>query len=106
MAYIPENLRVTNEDEIRDLINTANNRVSDLRAMIAIDYFYHRQENNYDGGLSMLDRVGRKLRHIYPNLDIQEMKDRVRNANNEQDMFVTVINEIFRDDADIGYYGF
>lgn len=103
--YINDNLRVTSGNEIMDLINSTTDHNSEIRALIAIDYYYHREDNNYDGGLSMLDRLAYKLRCFDHNWDVQNLKERIRSANSPQDEFVNVLTDILASEM-IGYYGF
>lgn len=105
MAFIPHNLQVT-KNEVENQINNLGDNFADINLLVMVDYVYHHQENSYDGGLSMLDRINFKLGRNRPNpWNIQHMKDNIRNSLNPQQAFLDTINMMMPTVSDIVYYG-
>lgn len=105
MAYIPQSLQVTKSD-VEDQINNLGDNFADISLLVMVDYVYHHQENSYDGGLSMLDRINFKLGRTRNNpWNIQMMKDTIRNSLNPKQAFMDTIESMIPTIADIIYYG-
>lgn len=102
--YLYNHWQVT-EQEMNAEINNLGDNFASPELLVKVDYFYHHQDNNYDGGLSMLDRIYAKLGQFHPEWNIQNMKDNVRNANNSQEEFILTIRNMFQSLNDIAYYG-
>ena len=104
MAYIPDNFQAS-EVDIQNDINNLGDNVCEFDLLIKIDYCYYHQSNNYDGGLSFLDRINRKLGQFHPEWNIENMKNNIRNANDPCEEFIRTIDFMFSDIRDITYYG-
>lgn len=105
MAYIPDNLQVSSNDLDAE-INQLGNSLADVNLLVKIDYVYHHRDNNYDGGLSMLDRINAKLgRNRVNPWNIESMKDNIRNSMNRQRAFMETIESMFPTLSEIEYYG-
>ncbi len=63
--------------------------------LLMVDYAYHHTDQNYDGGLSFLDRLHKKL-ILYYNIQwvLPNLKDSIRDAPNPQTAFVDILNEL------------
>ena len=73
--------------------------------LLMIDFAYHNGDNNYDNGLSFLDRLYRKLSFYFPiQWNVENLKTTIRNSNNPAGTFLDILNEIL-DDAKIACYG-
>jgi hypothetical protein len=73
--------------------------------LLMIDYAYHNTDNDYDDGLSFLNRLYTKLSepfHLQWNLP--NLKQFIRSSNDPPQMFLDVLNEILTDEM-ILYYG-
>ncbi len=102
--YVPNNLRASRND-IDDEIRNLGENLGTYDLLVKIDYHYHHQDNDYDGGLSMLDRIKRKLGRFHPEWDIESMKNDIRNASDPIAEYAWVINLMFASESDIAYYG-
>lgn len=105
MAFIPENLQVS-KNELENQINNLGDNFPEVDLLVMADYVYHHQENSYDGGLSMLDRVNAKLGRYRNNpWNIQQMKDNIRNSLNPRQAFLDTINIMMPRTSDVAFYG-
>ncbi len=101
--YVEQNYHLTHQELDNHLRNVGDN-VS-WCDLLMVDYVYHNQEQNYDAGLSFIDRLIRKLGRFHPEWNSDNIKDRIRNANYPQGEYVRVIQEMLNDPSDIAYYG-
>jgi hypothetical protein len=101
--YVYADLCVS-EQRMHDEISNLGEALPDAKLLLMVDYVYHHQDDDYDGGLSFLDRIQRKI-GMFKNWDIQNFKDTIRNANDKQAEYLRVINQMFHDTRDIMCYG-
>ena len=108
--FVPEYLRFNHEklDEVMKLLQNVDDEVTDVpyRLLIVVDYIYHHDELNYEGGLSFLDRLNHKLGAFHPEWNIQLMKDEIINADNAQNKYLNTIGNMLSKAGDRMYYGF
>lgn len=108
--FVPVNLRFTQQklDETMSLLHDENNEVTDVpyKLLIAVDYIYHHNHNNYDDGLSFLDRLNQKLGQFHPEWNIQEMKQEIEHSLDPQGKYLSTIAKMLSNSADRMYYGF
>lgn len=96
MAYISDEYKMTKTQVDVVLRHVGDNITPEI--LLMIDYAYHHTDENYDGGLSFLDRLYKKLilyydiRWVLPN-----MKDSIRDAANPKTTFLDILNEILED---------
>lgn len=104
--YVPQEFKIT-EDALTQMV-TQINEPEDItwKTLLMADYVYHHRDQDYDGGLSFLDRLSKKIgfRHR-DEWNIEEFKDWVRNHQNPQNAFIRIIDEMLEDSDDIDYYG-
>lgn len=95
-------------NEIMNLLKDANDEVTDVpyRLLIAVDYIYHNTDNNYDDGLSFLDRLNNKLGVFHPEWDIQAMKNEIEHSLDPQGTYLKTIADMLAKPEDRAYYGF
>lgn len=106
--YIPIEYRVAEQqmqEEVRDL-EAQNYEFEDvpIDLLIKIDWVYHHHENNYDGGLSFLDRLNNKIGQFL-NVNIDNLKLQIRSANDPQNEYRNVVHNLLRNREDRMYYG-
>jgi hypothetical protein len=91
-----------------NLLKNVDDEVTDVpyRLLIVVDYLYHNDEIDYEGGLSFLDRLNHKLGVFHQEWDIQLMKDEIINSNNPQDKYLNTIGNMLSKATDRMYYGF
>jgi len=73
--------------------------------LLTLDYFFHFQDLDYDGGLSFFDRLNKKLGINHPNWDIDGLKRIVRNSMNPLLIYEDIVQDLLKDPFDIFYYG-
>lgn len=91
--------------EVRVMV--ADMQTIDITAevLLMIDYAHHNTDNDYDDGLSFLDRLQSKLSGIFAiQWNIQNLKKFVRDSNDPAQMFLDILNEILTDEM-MMYYG-
>ena len=104
MALIPDNCKIL-ENEVDGLMNNIADGQATWRHLVAIDYAFNHNQNDYDDGLSFLDRLHRKLGQFHNEWNIEQMKNDIRNANQPMDRYKEVIELMLADPRDIAYYG-
>jgi hypothetical protein len=73
--------------------------------LLMIDFAYHNGDRNYDGGLSFLDRLYRKLSLYFQiQWNVSNLKDMIKSSNNPSSTFIDVLNEILTNEM-IECYG-
>jgi hypothetical protein len=104
MAIVSPEYRKTKE-EITDMLNYMQDVDITPEVLLMIDFAYHNTDNNYDGGLSFLDRLHWKLSKYFPiQWNVANLKKTIRDSNNPAGMFVDILNEIITDDM-VACYG-
>jgi hypothetical protein len=92
------------KEEVNRMVDLLQDGDVTSKMLLAIDFAYHNMDNDYEDGLSFLDRLHRKLSIYYPiHWNIQNMKDMIRNSNNPSSTFVDVLNEILTDEMILCY---
>jgi len=103
--YISEEYRKTQAevDEILDNMNDEYEITPEV--LLMIDYVYHNEDENYDGGLSFLDRLHKKLSLYFQiNWDTKSLKNMIKTAEHPGAAFVYILNELLKPDM-ISCYG-
>jgi hypothetical protein len=106
--YVPDHFQIKEIDY--DTILTDLKEVT-WKHVLMIDYMFHRCDVDYDGGLSLLDRLDSKLGRFHPEWDIQEFKNKIRNISDMFDgnicsaIYEDIISKMLNDPRDVAYYG-
>jgi hypothetical protein len=78
----------------------------DWKHLLMADYVYHHQDADYDGGLSFLDRLNKKLGHRHSDWDIDAFKDWIRtHVESPTSAYALVISDMLANHEDVEYYG-
>lgn len=94
MAIVASEYRKTKE-EITELLNQMQDHELSPEVLLMIDYAYHNTDENYEEGLSFLDRLHWKLSMYFPiQWNIQNLKLSIRTSPNPSTVFVEILNEI------------
>jgi hypothetical protein len=108
--FVPTFLRLNSQmlDNTMNLLKNVDDEVTDVpyRLLIAVDYIYHHTDNDYDDGLSFLDRLNKKLGVFHPEWDIQSMKNEIEHSLDPQGTYTKTIAVMLANPADRMYYGF
>jgi hypothetical protein len=92
-------------DEVGAFIKTLDSVTPIWSDLLTIDYFYYNHCANYDGGLSFIDRLNKKIGHLHPNWDITGLKKIIMQSGNPQEIYVDIIKYLLDDPHDVFYYG-
>jgi len=103
--YVSINYRMNKSNEIGMFVSTLNEKTPTWSDLLTIDYFYHHHMENYDGGLSFLDRLFDKLGQFHPEWNIEDLKNAIRNSNNPVLVYTDIIHYMLEDPRDVTYYG-
>ncbi len=104
MSAVAQQYRKT-KDEVMDMLRNVQDIDITPEVLLTIDYAFHNTDNNYDDGLSFLDRLHHKLSMYYPiQWNVANLKNIIRNSHNRSATFVDILNEILSDDK-IACYG-
>lgn len=103
MAYLSDEYKMT-KDQIDVVLRHVGDNITP-EILLMIDYAYHHTDENYDGGLSFLDRLYKKI-ILYYNIQwvLPNLKDTIRDAANPKKAFVDILNEILEDSM-VACYG-
>jgi len=69
--------------------------------LMAIDYAFHHEDIDYDGGLSFIDRLYKKLKSTKPFWDLTDLKRRASSL----ETYHRIISAMLSSQSDIDYYG-
>lgn len=104
MAVVSQQNRKT-KDEVAAMVADMQHIDVTPEVLLMIDYAYHNTDNNYDEGLSFLNRLQAKLSEAFPiQWNVQNLKSFIRNSNDPTQTFLDVLNEILTEEM-IVYYG-
>lgn len=91
--------------DIKRMLDYIHNIEVTVETLLMIDYAYHNEDQDYDDGLSFLDRLYKKLSMYFQiSWDVEYLKDLLRKSENPSEDFVAVLKEILTDDM-IECYG-
>ena len=104
MKIVTEEYRKTKE-ELNNILNNMQDNDITAEVLLMIDYAYHNTDNDYDAGLSFLDRLHKKLSMYFPiQWNVHNLKLTIRNSNTPSEVFLDILNEILTDEM-IACYG-
>jgi len=92
-------------DEVAAFFKKFNEVTPVWSDLITLDYFYHNHCADYDGGLSFIDRLNKKIGQFHPNWDIEGFKHIIRQSDNPRQIYVDIIKYLLDDPHDVVYYG-
>lgn len=90
-------------DEVRQMLN--NNEEVTWTLILKVDHAHHYHENNYDNGLSFIDRLYHKLQRPF-NLqwNIEELKETIRTSNQPEYEYLNILGNLLTQEM-VEYYG-
>lgn len=102
--YVPQEFQVT-KCMLKDHITSLGDAIASAQLILMVDYVYHHDDADYDGGLSFLDRLYKKLHGSHPNWNVNDMKDMIRNANDKHSEYMDMIENMLMTESDRVCYG-
>jgi hypothetical protein len=97
MAIVAPEYRKTKK-EIAVLLNHLQDVGITAEVLLMIDYAYHNTDDNYNDGLSFLDRLYTKLSVYFPiQWNVENLKSVIESSNDPSRTFVDILNEILTD---------
>lgn len=91
--------------DIKRMLDYIHNIEVTVETLVMIDYAFHSEDQDYDEGLSFLDRLYKKLSMYFEiNWDVEYLKDLLRKSEKPSEDFIAVLKEILTDDM-IECYG-
>jgi hypothetical protein len=102
IRYIPATY-VATKDEAELIVSEMNeNDEVPIDVIVMIDHAYHSEDSDYDGGLSLFDRLHRKLSIFFElGWTAEDLKNQVRDA---PDDYMNILKSIL-DNEKITVYG-
>lgn len=104
MAYVPINFKVT-DVQLNNILNQLGENDPTWETLLMVDYVYHHQENDYEDGLSFLDRLNDKLGEFHPNWNVEGWKQDIRNSETPVILYLETIQNMLSDPEDVFWYG-
>lgn len=106
MSYLPNHYKVTKEEMEQRIGELRDGGVIPASLPAMVDYVYHKNDNDYNNGLSFFRRIGEKLGHRHPDWDIEQMIDEVMQSNDPTNVYRDIVeNVLLASQSDIIYYG-
>ena len=106
ILYIPAYLRVSKKALKAEIANIDEDDFASIDVLMKVDYVYHHHDNDYDGGLSFIDRLYKKVgQYDWNNWDTNQLKENIRNSNDPQAEYVRVISQMLSDNRNVAIYG-
>jgi hypothetical protein len=103
MPIVAAEYRKTKQ-EVTDMLNNMQDVDITPEFLLMIDFAYHNTDNNYDEGLSFLDRLHWKLSTYFDIAWVVEnLKSTIRESNTPSATFVDILNEILTDEMVVCY---
>ena len=103
--YVAKEFKVYTGKEMDEFISKLDVDNLKWNELLSLDYFFHFQDLDYDGGLSFFDRLKEKLGQFHPDWDIDGLKRIVRNSNTPIVIYEDIVKHLLNDPFDIFYYG-
>jgi hypothetical protein len=103
--YVPKDLRLSIEQVGDKIANIEEGEFIHAKRFIEIDFAFHNQDANYDGGLSFIDRIFEKIGHFHPHWNVIEIKQEIMTADDRENVYVDRIIAMFDRPGMKEYYG-
>ena len=103
--YISQNFAIDERELIDAVSNIQEPSDIDWKHLLMADYVYHHEDSDYDGGLSFLDRLHKKLGYRHQDWDIDAFKEWIRNHDNTESAYQRIVMEMLENHEDVEYYG-
>lgn len=103
--YVPDYLRLSMEQVDDKLANMQEEDPISAKLLIEVDYAFHSNDVNYDGGLSFIDRIFEKIGHFHPHWNVNEIKQQIMTADDRENEYVDRIIAMFDRPGMKEYYG-
>lgn len=102
--YIPQNLQWSYAD-IQEMDTVRVDDDIPVSTIIGVHHAYHSDDADFDGGLSLLDFIHKKLNKPFKlNWDVESMKNLIRRSSNPSNALVGVLTVAMTREM-IAYYG-
>lgn len=99
--YVPMYYRLSIDAVDSMIYSWGDSHVVTWFDLMAIDYAHHHKDIDYDGGMSFIYRIYNKLHHLHPFWNINILTGDITDSNS----YTLRVAALFRDQADIDYYG-
>ena len=103
--YVSQNFAIDEQELIDAVTNIREPSDIDWKHLLMADYVYHHEDSDYDGGLSFLDRLQKKLGHKHQDWDVQAFKDWIITHDNIESAYQRIVMEMLENHEDVEYYG-
>lgn len=105
MAYIPDKYKVTKE-QFDEIYKNLGENDATWETLLMVDYVFHHQDADYNGGLSFLERLHKKLGKFHPEWDLDEYFNLVEGCKYDSvEQFILIVQDMLADPSDVAYYG-
>lgn len=106
MAYLPNDYKGTKEEMEQRIAEFNDGDAIPASLLVMIDYVYHKDDNDYNNGLSFFRRIGNAIGHLHPDWDIEQLIDEVTLSNDPVSVYREIIeNVLLANQSDIMNYG-
>jgi hypothetical protein len=103
--YIQEIDRVSMTEINTYLASLGEDDTITVETLVMIHYAYHHEDDDFDGGLNLLDLLYNKLKNYYEiSWDVNGMKEIIRTSCNPEEAYYDLLHQMLTPEM-IGCYG-
>jgi len=103
--YVPDYLQLSMQEVTGKIANIEEGEFIHAKRFIEIDYAFHKDDQDYNGGLSFIDRIFEKIGHFHPHWNVIEIKQNIMTADDRENAYVDRIIAMFDRPGMKEYYG-
>lgn len=103
--YVPTKFQMHTADDMAQFLETFDGTNPLWSNLLMLDYFYNHHMPDYDGGLSFIDRLIKKLGFGHDDWDADYIKYYIVNAEDKSAAYIEIIEEMLESEQDIACYG-
>ena len=92
--FIPKKYRSKTSEELNDYVDFQVQDAFHWEVFLMIDYNNHHKDNNYDGGLSFINRIYDSLGWYHTEWNLEELRSSIKNTND----YMNTISDMLGDE--------
>ena len=103
--YVPSKFQIQSANEMAEFVKTFDESKPIWSDLLALDYFYNHHMPEYDGGLSFIDRLIKKLGFGHKYWNAEHIKSVINESEDKVATYLEIIEEMLENEQDVACYG-